>query len=792
MNLALNEDQRLIRESAETFLADVSTSAAVRAASESARGYDESLWTRIASELGWCGIAVPEAQGGLGLGAVELALVQEQAGRHLLCSPFFSSVCLASTLLIEVGSAEARDAELPKLAAGEQRWSAPLPSDASGFLAPSLLQAKAAAGGWRLSGTATRLPEGDSADALLLLASVEGEALPGLFLVARGAAGLSLQARPGFDATRRFATATLAQVPARRVDDAVRAADGYARASALVRLYIAAEQLGAAQTCLDLTVAYTATRKQFGRVIAGFQAIKHRCAEMMARIEAVRSAVAGAAALAAGDASMPLLAAECAAAKALASDTAFWCAQEAIQLHGGVGFTWEYDPQLYFKRAQASSHWLGTSETLRELVAAFALRSPPPCGEGLGEGESPHSKEVPPAPNPSPPRGGELDAFRSEIAGWMQQHLTGRYAALKHRGGPGDEEAYPELRKDWERELARGGWTCVGWPQEHGGRGLSIAEQVIFHEEYARAGGPGRMGHIGEGLIGPTLVKFGTPEQQRRFLPRILDGSEYWAQGYSEPNAGSDLANVQTRCWQEADGRWRVQGQKIWTSLALESDWIFVLARSEPGSKGNKGLAFLLMPLKQAGIEIRPIRQLGGGAEFNEVFFDGAIAEPEHLVGLPGEGWKVAMGLLEAERGVSTLGQQMHFVQELERVIAAAKANGAVGDPAIRSRIAAAWGGLKVLRYHALRMLSEDATSLGREALVYKYAWSNWHRDLGKLGMDVLGADGEGGDEAVRPLQQLFFFARADTLYGGTNEIQLNLIAERGLGMPREARPVTG
>lgn len=773
MNLALTDDQRLIRDSAESFLADVSTSAAVRAASEGERGYDEAVWTRIASELGWCGIAVPEADGGLGLGAVELALVQEQAGRHLLCAPFFSSACLATTLLLEVGDADAQAESLPILAAGAERWSAPLPSDAAAFLAGPALHAVRSDAGWVLDGSAARLPEGGGADVLLLTARVAGEALPGLFLVRAGAAGLALATVRGFDGTRRFATATLQAVVARRIDDPARAAAGYDRAAALVRLYLAAEQLGAAQACLDLTVAYTATRKQFGRAIAGFQAVKHRCAEMMVRIEAVRSAVAGAAAqAAAAGPAVEALAAECAAVKALASDTLFWCAQEAIQLHGGVGFTWEYDPQLYFKRAQASSHWLGSGEALREQVAAFVFSDSPGIEAVQGAGP--------------------LEAFRAEVAGWMQQHLSGRFAPLKYRGGPGDEEADPSLRKEWERELAAGGWTGVGWPKEAGGRGLSIAEQVIFHEEYARAGGPGRMGHIGEGLIGPTLIKFGTPEQQQRFLPRILDGTAYWAQGYSEPNAGSDLANVQTRCWQEADGSWRVQGQKIWTSLAQESEWIFVLARSEPGSKGNKGLAFLLLPLHQPGIEIRPIRQLGGGSEFNEVFFDGARAEAAHLVGKPGEGWKVAMGLLEIERGVSTLGQQMHFQHELEAVIAAAQQRGLDGDAFLRNRIAAAWGGLKVLRCHALRMLAtDDQLSLGREALVYKHAWSNWHRDLGKLAMDVLGADGEAEhDEGTRALRQLFFFSRADTLYGGTNEIQLNLVAERGLGMPREPRPV--
>ena len=385
------------------------------------------------------------------------------------------------------------------------------------------------------------------------------------------------------------------------------------------------------------------------------------------------------------------------------------------------------------------------------------------------------------------------ETFRAEIAAWMRAHLVGRYAALKHRGGPGDEEADPALRKEWERELAAGRWVGVGWPVEYGGRGLSIEQQVIFHEEYARAGGPGRMGHIGEGLIGPALIKFGSEAQKQEFLPGILAGTTFWAQGYSEPGAGSDLANVQTRAERQADGSWRVSGQKIWTSLAHESEWIFVLARGEPGSKGNKGLVFLLMPLKQPGIEIRPIRQLGGGSEFNEVFFDGAVAQADHIVGAPGDGWKVAMGLLEAERGTSTLGQQMHFLHELDLVIAAARATGKDKNPQIRQRIAQAWMGLRVQRYNALRMLSGDNTVLRKEALIGKYYWSNWHRDLGKLAADILGplADAPSNDPAIRPLQQLFFFSRADTIYAGTNEIQLNLIAERGLGMPREPRAMS-
>jgi alkylation response protein AidB-like acyl-CoA dehydrogenase len=379
-------------------------------------------------------------------------------------------------------------------------------------------------------------------------------------------------------------------------------------------------------------------------------------------------------------------------------------------------------------------------------------------------------------------------AFRDEVRAFLREQLPRELSDRVKAGLVVRADDY----RAWQKTLFKRGWAAPTWPKEFGGTGWDPVRIHIFEEELALAGAPKTV-PFGLRMVGPVIMAFGNKEQQQRFLPRILNAEDWWCQGYSEPGAGSDLANVQTRCWQEADGSWRVQGQKIWTSLAHESEWVFVLARCEPGSRGNKGLAFLLLPLQQPGIEIRPIRQLGGGSEFNEVFFDGARAEAEHLVGAPGEGWKVAMGLLEAERGVSTLGQQMHFAHELELVIAAAKRNGSAADPAIRARIAQAWCGLRVMRYNALRMLSGDQTQLRREALIAKYYWSNWHRDLGKLAMDVLGAEGDviSDDPAIRPLQQLFFFSRADTIYAGTNEIQLNLIAERGLGMPREARPTT-
>lgn len=385
------------------------------------------------------------------------------------------------------------------------------------------------------------------------------------------------------------------------------------------------------------------------------------------------------------------------------------------------------------------------------------------------------------------------EQFRQQVAAWMQQHLRGEFEALRFRGGPGDEDFAPEQRKAWEQVVASGGWIGAGWSTEHGGRGLSINQQVIFYEEYARAGGPGRMGHIGEGLVGPTIAAFGTPEQQQRFLPPILAGQHFWCQGYSEPGAGSDLANIKTRASLDTHShQWLINGQKVWTSLAHESDWCFVLARTEVGSVGHRGLSFLLVPMDQPGIRVQPIRQMTGTSEFNEVFFDQAHTSADNLIGQPGDGWKIAMALLGFERGVSTLGQQMQFQNELDEVVRIAKHNGAAQDPILRQRIARAWSGLRVLRYNSLRMLSgvQDG-SLRPEATIYKLAWSSWHLELGKLAMDVLGPEAElleSGPYQLTRLQALFLFTRADTIYGGSSEIQRNIIAERALGMPREAR----
>jgi len=387
----------------------------------------------------------------------------------------------------------------------------------------------------------------------------------------------------------------------------------------------------------------------------------------------------------------------------------------------------------------------------------------------------------------------EDEIFRTEIAEWLARNLTGEFASVKGRGGPGDEHALFEERHAWERKLGADGWIGVGWPKEVGGRDLSLNQQVIFYEEYARAQGPGRVGHIGEGLLGPTLIHFGTDEQKARFLPGILSGETVWCQGYSEPNAGSDLANVQTRAERQGD-EWVLNGQKVWTSGAAWSQWCFVVCRTDPDAQPkHRGISYILVPMDQEGVEIRPIEQMTGDSEFSEVFFNNARSDIGNIVGGENGGWKVSMGTLAFERGASTLGQQMLFNNELEEIIAIAKENGKAKDPVMRQRIVDAWIGLRLQRYNALRMLSgEEGAIPGRESMIIKIFWATWHRDLGKLAMDVMGSHSEIADGApydLNSLQRMYLFTRSDTIYAGSNEIQRNIISERALGMPREPRP---
>ena len=393
-------------------------------------------------------------------------------------------------------------------------------------------------------------------------------------------------------------------------------------------------------------------------------------------------------------------------------------------------------------------------------------------------------------------------AFADEVRTWLEEHLVGANADLRGRGGVGQEDVEPKRLLAWERELADGGWLGLDYPEHLGGRDASLSEQVVFHQTYVEARAPGRIPNIGLTLLGPTLVAFGTPELQERFVPPIIAGTEHWCQGYSEPNAGSDLANVSTRARLEGD-RWLVTGQKTWTSLAQHAQWAFVLCRTDPAGERHAGLSYLLVPMDQPRVEVRPIVQITGGSEFNEVFFDEAETDAGLVVGGVGNGWAVAMGTLGFERGASTLGQQTGYRRELDALLGLARSNGSIDDPPLRQDLMRSYSELEILRYNQLRMLTALVADgvPGPEMSIGKLYWASWHRRLGELGMRVRGASAMVGVDAtppledpldlgyqLDPLQRTFLYSRAHTIYGGSNQVQRNVIGERVLGLPREPR----
>src|SRR5712691_8699086 len=385
-------------------------------------------------------------------------------------------------------------------------------------------------------------------------------------------------------------------------------------------------------------------------------------------------------------------------------------------------------------------------------------------------------------------------SFRAEVRAWLGEHLKGEFAALGPGNGPSDETGW-DVRFEWEKLLGADRWVGLTWPTEYGGRAANLAEQIIFSEEYTRANAPTRISFFGEGLFAPTLIQFGTEAQKQRFLPKIQQVEELWCQGFSEPNAGSDLANIQTRATLDGD-EWVITGQKVWTTLAHRADWCFVVCRTDPDSKSHHGLTYLLCPMDQPGIEVRPLRQMTGSSEFNEVFFDGARTAKENALGQVGEGWKVAMATLGFERGTAFMSSQLAFEGEYAELLETAHKNGAAEQPTLRDELAQRYIGLQVMKYNGMRMLTNlvKRGDVGPEASVGKLFWTTWHRNFGETAMRVLGADAltveraQGREYEIDAMHYVFMASRAETIYAGASEIQRNIIGERVLGLPREPR----
>jgi len=400
----------------------------------------------------------------------------------------------------------------------------------------------------------------------------------------------------------------------------------------------------------------------------------------------------------------------------------------------------------------------------------------------------------------------EAEAFRHEIRSWLQENLPEGW------GEPGFSMTRDERRafvEEWTKKLFAGGWICASWPKEYGGKGLSLMESVVLNEEFARAEAPLRADFFGDTLVGPTILQWGTEDQKRQFLPGILDGTTAWCQGFSEPDAGSDLASLKTRADLDGD-EWVINGQKVWTTQAQFADYVFLLARTDQDAPKHAGISYLLVPMKQPGVEVRPIEQVDGTAEFNEVFFTNARCPKANVIGGLNNGWAVAMTTLGFERGSSATTGHRRFARELDQVIAEARARGRDRDPLVRQRVAAAWTKVKIMEINGFRSLTDALNGTHHMAALgacNKMFWSEYHKETMELALDILGADAQvlGGDPGeqseglvgrrgradypVSELQASFFFSRSETIWGGTAEIQRNIVGERVLGLPKEPKP---
>jgi len=406
----------------------------------------------------------------------------------------------------------------------------------------------------------------------------------------------------------------------------------------------------------------------------------------------------------------------------------------------------------------------------------------------------------------------EAEAFRGEIRSWLEQNLPDGWFDEGFELHGEDKARFHEA---WTEKLFEGGWICASWPVEYGGKGLSTMESVVLAEEFHRAGAPMRADFFGDTLVGPTILKYGTEEQKQHFIPLILQGKIAWCQGFSEPDSGSDLASLKTRAVLDGD-EWVINGQKIWTTQAFVADYIFVLCRTDPDAKKQEGISYLLCPMRQPGIEVRAIEQIDGSAEFCEVFFTDARCPKDNVLSEVNRGWSVAKDTLGFERGTSATTGYRRFEKELEVIIDRARANGKIDDPVVRQNLAKAYSKVQIMRINGLRTLSAVVSakkdkSVAALGLTNKMFWSEYHQEVMNLAIDILGMEGQiltgdpASEEAVpgygarrtperypaSVLQSAFFFSRSETIWGGTSQIQRNIVGEAFLGLPREPKPTS-
>jgi len=751
-------------------------------------GGERAYWQEIAA-VGWLGMSVPEALGGLGLGWHAMAAVLEEAGRAQLPEPLVGAGVLSTALLARInpaGDGTVRDALLQALCAGEKRvglaWQETEGQLEAGESAGAFgVTVIAREGAYVLNGEKRHVVPGADVDGWLVTA--DGETGSALFYLPAGTPGVTVQTHeradgsPACHLTIESAVVGSEALLAREgVLDAVDEALDYGR------LMQSAELVGVARQVLADSVAYLNTRKQFGQTLSSFQALQHRLVDATLQVELASNSLLDALnAIAAAPDDVKARKAAASRVKARAARAGIDAARLAIQLHGAIGYTDECDVSLYFRSALHLAAWLGNATAHRQRYGVLAADPAPEAddtAEDAPEGSTP-GLDAMEFPREADWNAMPEAAFRKLLRRFFRAHYPDHLRHVPWR-------LHWDEIKAWYFTLSRQGWIAPSWPREHGGMALSPARQIAFIEEAERYG-VARAPDQGLVMLGPILIRHGTDAQRARFLPGILSGEAVWAQGYSEPDAGSDLASL--RCEAVIDGdELVVTGQKTWSTLAQDATHMFMLVRTDKTVKKQAGISFLLVDLNSPGVSRRPIRTLSGHEEFCEVFFDQVRVPRGNVVGELNAGWGIAKALLGFERLFS--GSPKHASHALQQIFSLARQRGLLADPAFADRLA------------ELRLDSADLTAMYRvfadmakaglplppELSLLKIWATETHERLGALLIQIAeeygGAAmrlsyGGGGVQALAPYTN----ALAATIFSGTNEIQRNIYAKQVLGL---------
>jgi alkylation response protein AidB-like acyl-CoA dehydrogenase len=722
-------------------------------------------WQAIA-ELGWPGILVPAEAGGLGLGLQAAAAIARKVGRWLAPEPFTATAGVAASMLAAASGAEQPPLKGTGSGEAQQLLETVLSGERIVGVALDLQEDSGRCNftAGRLSGTAPYVVPANPVDGWIVAASSSEHGGLVLLYVAAQAAGLTVDAQLEADgrcrASLRFdqvAVCVLARA------DAARAA--VQRALQAGRILVAAELLGAAERLHELTLEYIGQRKQFGKAIGSFQVLQHRCVDVRIQMELARACLEEAVAQA--DVS------EAAAirAKLRATRAAMDAGQAAVHLHGAMGITDECDVGLYFKRVLALAPRFGSERALQVRWLEVA-------GEGKHEQEgAAWSGEFPRQADWNAMPDGE---FRRMLRAFLDSHYPQRMRHMPRR------VHWHEIG-DWYLCLARQGWIAPAWPVEHGGMGLSPAKQLAWFEEF-ESYGVSRTPDQGILMVGPVLMQYGSAQQKQHWLPKIVSGENIWCQGYSEPNAGSDLASLRTEAVLQGEN-FVVNGQKIWTTLAQDATHIFLLVRTDKEAKPQAGISFLLCDLEAPGITVRPIKDLAGHHEFCEVFFDNVRVPRENLVGQPNEGWTIAKALLGFERLHLGSPKQSQFALAQLRTLAHGSA--LMQDPAFRATYAEL--ALDAADLASLYTRYGDYVRRGQRlppsvSMLKVWATETYHRiglaiakNAGSAG--ALAGAVRVGEDSMHLLAPLYNGSAA-RIYGGSNEVQRNILARTVLELP--------